>query len=127
MAGRQKNREAENIKRATLNREAQEFFQFRLSCVDTLEEVKRLAGQGSNQSPSSQQYYTNLAIFIESEFTKLSPLVTNFEKQLYLELIGRLVAGGELNKDARAKIDALLRIAVPKAAGRTMADRVARK
>jgi hypothetical protein len=127
MAGRQKAREAENVKRATLSREAQEFFQFRLSCVDTIQEAKKLAGQAATQSPSSQQYYTNLATFLESEFTKLSPQITSFEKQLYLELIGRLSARGELKEGARAEIDARLKLPTPKATGRTMADRVAGK
>jgi hypothetical protein len=127
MAGRQKTREAANIKKAAIHRDAQEFFQFRLSCVDNLQEAKQLAGQGSTQSQVSQQYYANLAIFIDSQFRQLPPSVSGFEKQLYLGLIGRLIAGGELNESARAEIDALLKIPAPKAAGRTMADRVAGK
>jgi hypothetical protein len=127
MAGRQKNREAANIRKAAISREAQEFFQFRLSCVDTLEEARKLVRHGSSQSQVSQQYYSNLAIFVDSDFKQLSPLVSSFEKRLYLELIGRLTTGGELMQEARAEIEALLRIAVPKVVGRTMADRVAGK
>jgi hypothetical protein len=127
MAGRQKTREAANIKKAAINRDAQEFFQFRLSCVDNLQEAKKLAGHGSTQNQVSQQYYANLAIFVDSEFRQLPPRVSSFEKQLYSELIGRLTAGGELKEGARAEIDALLKIPTPKAVGRTMADRVSGK
>jgi hypothetical protein len=127
MAGRQKSREAANIKKAAINRDAQEFFQFRISCVDNLQEAKKLAAHGSTQSPASQQYYANLAIFVESEFGQLPPGVSDFEKQLYLELIGRLTARGELNVGTRAEIDAQLKIPTPKAVSRSMADRVAGK
>jgi hypothetical protein len=127
MAGRQKSREALNVKRAAISREAQEFFQFRLSCVDTIQEAKQLARQAATQSEISKQYYANLMTFLDSEFTQLPPLVSRFEKQLYLELIRRFVARGELNDHARAPIEALVNSPTPKAAGRTMADRVAGK
>jgi hypothetical protein len=125
MAGRQKSREAENLKRAAVIREAEKFFSFRLTCVDTLREAKKLAEQDSAQDESSKLYYTNLAIFVGSEFKQLPPLISKFERQLYADLIGRLAARGEVKDDAKAEIEALLKSATPKTAGRSMADRVA--
>jgi hypothetical protein len=125
MAGRQKSREPDNLKRAVIIREAEGLFSFRLSCVDTIQEAKKLAGQGSKQNENCEQYYANLAIFLESEFKQLPPLVSKFEKQLYADLIGRLVAGGEVKDGAKAITEGLLKSAAPKAVARSMADRVA--
>jgi hypothetical protein len=127
MAGRQKSQESRNIEKAKLIRRAQEYFQFRLSCVDNLPELQKLAQNGPAPGESGGEYYSNLLILVGSDFTKIPPQVTSFEKQLYLDLIRRLETAGQLKEGATAEIESAFNSVLPKPLGGTMAARVAKK
>jgi hypothetical protein len=127
MAGRQKKQAPRNIEKATVIRRAQEYFQFRLACVDNLPELRKLAQSGPAKGESGGEYYSNLSTFVVSEFTKVPSQLATFEKQLYLDLIDRLEAAGQLKDGVKVAIVSALNCVSSKPLGRTMAARVAGK
>jgi hypothetical protein len=130
LAGRQKQQESRNQKKVASDRSAREYFQFRLACVDTLDEARKLAGQGPSQSEHARPYYANLALLLGSEFTQLPPSAGRVELQLYLDLVGRLATSGQITAKARESIVAAIQAKAKSttlAVAGKMSDRLAAK
>lgn len=131
MAGRRKILEPGNIKKVANERSALEYFQFRLACVDTIDEARKLAEQGPAQSEHARPYYANLAMLVGSSFTQLAPSASKVELQLYLDLINRLAAAGQIAAEAKeaivTAIEAEAKSTKSKVIAGTMAERLKAK